>query len=146
MKKILIFLVFICYSCGIINDTTEETYLFTFNIINKTGQDLLIGIEGDQLEMITNDETISCVTEAFRAWRGALCNGRLIIQIPSTSTGYLCMAGEDNGLCFADQRSVFSIDFDTIYTETSTRTYEYTLTPEFLEGVFELPNDSLDVE
>ncbi|MCB0373103.1 MAG: hypothetical protein KDD31_08860 [Muricauda sp.] len=139
---VLLYLIFLPISCGIIEETEEEKVTYTYIIKNKTGSDLQIESDFGRIELITNDGAFQCETIANVGYIGGLCSGTLEIRIPNTNLGYQCfgLGLEPKGLCFTEDNRLFLISDTTIFTEVGTRTYEYVLTPELLENVFELPD------
>ncbi|PCJ97095.1 MAG: hypothetical protein COA50_05505 [Flavobacteriaceae bacterium] len=147
MKKHLIIAVLtVCAltGCGIIIDTSEEKNEYTYILKNETGQSLQITSDFGRMELIPDGEAFKCIIySAPSGFQGGLCSGELEIRIPETNKGYRChgygVASE--GLCFLQDNKVFTISDNTIFTEISSRTYEYVLTPELLERTYELPEE-----
>ncbi|WP_306013701.1 MULTISPECIES: hypothetical protein [unclassified Allomuricauda] len=143
MKKFLIILILIILpmACGIIEDTTEETFTYTYILQNKTGIDLQVTSDFGRVEMIPNGGSFQCETIANPGYMGGLCSGELEIRIPGTNKGYKCVGSPlaSEGICFVEDDRLFTISENSILTEIDARTYEYVLTPELLEGAFELP-------
>lgn len=72
-----------------------------------------------------------------------ICENYLFILFPEINKGYRCHGTVSNveGLCFEGGQGLFTrLESEgTVFTEIGTRTYEYVLTPNLLEGAYELP-------
>lgn len=142
-KIVLLFLGIVMFdSCGILIDTEEETFTYTYILKNETG--VSIEITGDldrRTETIENGNSFECFFEASNSYVGGLCGQFIEIKIPNTNNGYRCHGGASDieGLCFVEDSRLFTISDGTVFTEIDTRVYEYVLTPDLLENVFELP-------
>ena len=142
MKRIvLLFFPIIVISCGIIEDTTDETVTYTYILKNETGVELQITSDFGRMEFISNGSSYRCETVANPGYLGGLCSGELEIRIPNTNMGYQCfgLGSDAKGLCFIEDNKLFVISNNTAFTEIGIRTYEYVLTPNLLESTFELP-------
>ncbi|MBR9854173.1 MAG: hypothetical protein GYB37_06275 [Algicola sp.] len=143
MKKYITFyMVFILYSCGSgLEYDGPNSRTYTYILTNQTGYELIITSDFGRTELVLNNGAFRCNISVEEGYTGALCSMELEIRIPKTNMGYRCygLASEIEGLCFVDDAKVFTISESTIFTKTGIRTYEYVLTPELLENVFELP-------
>ncbi|TAI49723.1 hypothetical protein [Flagellimonas allohymeniacidonis] len=144
MKKYIIvsILSIMPMACGIIEDTSEETVTYTYILKNETGIALQIISDFGRIELISNGNSFQCETIANPGYVGGLCSGELEIRIPDSNKGYRCfgLGSESIGLCFVEDRGLFTISNYTVFKEIDTRTYEYILTPELIENAFELPD------
>ena len=142
MKKVfLIILSIILHSCGIVIDTTEETFLYTYILRNETGSSLEIS-EGVDKQIIDDKNSFECTFEASRGYAGGLCSQFIEIKIPNTNMGYRChgLISDVENLCFVEDERLFTRLEGTVFTEIDTRVYEYVLTPDILDNVFVLPD------
>ena len=144
MKNLILIFCFISISsCGIITDTEEDEYLYTYILTNETGVPIEItgGFERET-NIIANSGFFKCSFLASFSYAGGLCSGFVEIRIPNTNTGYRCygLIDQVEGLCFVEDGRLFTRLEGTILTEISPRTYEYVLTPDLLENAYELPD------
>lgn len=144
MKNLLLLVLLITfYSCGIVNDTNDETFTYTYILKNETGTTLEItGDFDERTELIEDGNNFVCSYDASNSDIGGLCSGFIEIKIPATNKGYRCygLINQVEGLCLVEDERLFTTLEGTVFTETSTRVYEYVLTPEILDNVFELPD------
>ncbi|TXN34746.1 hypothetical protein FVB32_09080 [Flagellimonas hymeniacidonis] len=144
IKKYIILTKMVLYlSCGIIIDTSDETYIYTYILKNKTGTLIEITSDFGRTELVPNNGTFECSYSTSPSIPTGLCGGFLEIRIPNTNQGYRCHGSivHVEGLCFIEDAKIFTrLDKEkTIFSEIDTRVYEYTLTPDLLENAFELP-------
>ncbi|MCL6272400.1 hypothetical protein M3P19_00185 [Muricauda sp. 2012CJ35-5] len=145
MKKLLSLLsiILLCTSCGIIEDTEEEKFKYVYVLKNETGQDVQITNDTDSsTQTILNNFSYECSYTIPESFVGGLCGNFVEIRISNTNMGFRChrAISDFENLCFIDDERVFTRLEGTIFTEIDTRVYEYVLTPELLEGAFELPD------
>lgn len=144
MKKLILSLFILSFlSCGIIIDTDEDESLYTYILKNETGVTLEItGDFDEKKELIEDGNIFMCSYYATIDNVNGLCSDFIEIKIPNTNLGYRCYDTDQTGdLCFVEDLRLFTIFGGTIFTETSHRIYEYTLTPDLLENAFELPEE-----
>jgi len=143
MRKTTTFLgLFIIVSCGSGLDGEEKMFTYTFILKNKTGINLLItGGLKERTESLSDGDTFQCSYTASVNNAGGLCAEGIEIRLSDNNKGFRCYksVSQVQGLCFVEDYRVFTISEGTIFTEIAPRTYEYVLTPELLEGAFELP-------
>lgn len=144
MKKITaIIMLLTLYSCGWLIDTTEEEFLYTFIVKNETGLKLeIIGNDLREKEIIEHEDFFECSYVGTKSSAGALCTGFFQVKIYNTNMGYRChgFRTEIENLCFVKDDLLFTrLEGNTVFTKTSKNVYQYTLTPDILEGVYELP-------
>lgn len=143
MKNLILIFCFISISsCGIITDTEEDEYLYTYILTNETDEALEItGGSDRRTEIIDNGDFFECSFLASFSYAGGLCGLYVEIKIANTNNGYRCFGDTQDveGLCFVEDGRLFTIFGGSIFTETSPRTYEYVLTPDLVENAFELP-------
>lgn len=67
--------------------------------------------------------------EASNSFKGGLCGQFIQIKIPNSNNGYRCHGAifDVENLCFTADERFFTLLNGTIFTETSTRVYEYVL-------------------
>ncbi|MBT5788734.1 MAG: hypothetical protein HOI14_06685 [Flavobacteriaceae bacterium] len=144
MKKVfLIILSIILHSCGIVNDTTEETFTYTFKLKNETGVTLEIKGGLDRLSsLVNNGNSFECSYESPNGVDVGLCGQFIQIKIPNSNNGYRCHGAisDVENLCFIEDERLFTRLDGTVFTEIDTRVYEYVLTPDILDNVFVLPD------
>jgi hypothetical protein len=142
MKKVfLLTLSIILHSCGIVIDTTEKTFTYTFILKNQTGSTLEIS-DGVDNQVIDNNNSFECAFEASGSYAGGLCSQFIQIKIPNSNNGYRCHGAisDVENLCFIEDERLFTRLDGTVFTEIDTRVYEYVLTPDILDNVFVLPD------
>ncbi|WP_108424924.1 hypothetical protein [Flagellimonas amoyensis] len=130
------------FSCGSgLEPDGPNSQTYTFVLKNNTGVDLWITSDFDRKELMPDGDLYQCQMISEEGYKGGLCSGELEIRIFNTNLGYHCfgLGVESKGLCFVEDYRVFTISKGTIFTEIGTRTYEYVLTPNLLEGAYELP-------
>ncbi|WP_420604215.1 hypothetical protein [Flagellimonas sp.] len=144
MNKYIITAIFlILYSCGSgIEYDGPNSRTYTYILKNNTDIDLLITSDFGRMELIPVGDIFQCKVIVEDGYSGGLCSLELEIRIPNTKKGYRChgLASNIEGLCFAEDYKIFTISAGTIFTEIAPRTYQYVLTPNLLENVFELPD------
>jgi hypothetical protein len=145
MRKTIVFLIVcIISSCGIIEDTSEETFTYTFIVKNETGGRVIIkGDYPERVEELLDGQSFMCSYDKPSNIFSGICENYLFLFFPEINKGYRCHGTVSNveGLCFEGGQGLFTrLESEgTIFTEIAPRTYEYVLTPELLEGAFELP-------
>lgn len=143
MRKITMLVILLnIISCGSGLDGEEEMFTYTFILKNKTGINLLItGDLNERTELLSDGDVFQCSYTASINNAGGLCAEGIEIRLSGNNKGFRCFksASQVQGLCFVEDYRVFTISEGTIFTEIGTRTYEYVLTPDLLEGAFELP-------
>lgn len=137
-------IVCIISSCGIIEDTSEETFTYTFIVKNETGGRVIIkGDYPERVEELLDGQSFMCSYDKPSNIFSGICENYLFLFFPEINKGYRCHGTVSNveGLCFEGGQGLFTrLESEgTIFTEIAPRTYEYVLTPELLEGAFELP-------
>ncbi len=131
------------YSCGIVNDTTDETFTYTFKLKNETGVTLEITGGLDRMSsLVNNKNSFECSYDSPSGVDPSLCGQFIQIKIPNSNNGYRCHGAisDVENLCFIEDERLFTTLEGTVFTETSTRVYEYVLTPDILDRSFELPD------
>ncbi|WP_306013703.1 MULTISPECIES: hypothetical protein [unclassified Allomuricauda] len=142
-KFLIIIVVIVLFSCGSglePDGPNSQTYIFILS--NNTGVDLWITSDFNRKELIMDGDLYQCQMISEEGYQGGLCSGELEIRFYNTNLGYQCfgLGMKSKGLCFTEDYRLFTISEGTIFTEIAPRTYEYVLTPELLEGAFELPD------
>ncbi|PCJ97094.1 MAG: hypothetical protein COA50_05500 [Flavobacteriaceae bacterium] len=142
-KYMLIALISIFYACGIIEDTNEKKYQYTYILKNGTGTNVIVtGDYPQRIEELQNGESYSCSFYSSVGHGGGICQNYVFFFFPEINKGYRCIgAKDDEGLCFKGGEGLFTRLDGTIFSEISSGTYEYVLTPELLESAYELPSD-----
>lgn len=127
--------------CGSGFNGEEQTYTYTFVLKNETGTTAIItGDSPKRVEELQNGEFYICSYSSTPTTALGICECYVIIYFPDLNKGYRCFKGSnDEGLCFEGGQGLFTKLSGTIFTEISPRTYEYVLTPDFLDNAFELP-------
>lgn len=144
MKNLFLLIILtVFHSCGIVNDTTDETFTYKFKIKNETGATLEIKGGLDRLSsLVNNGNSFECSYESPSGVDASLCGQFIQIKIPNSNNGYRCHGAisDVENLCFIEDERLFTTLEGTVFTETSTRVYEYVLKPDILDNVFELPD------
>ncbi|MEC7772555.1 MAG: hypothetical protein VX798_15330 [Bacteroidota bacterium] len=140
-KLVMLFCLLIMASCGSGLDGEEETYLYTFILKNETGVNVIItGDSPQRIEELQNGQSFSCSYSSIPNTSTGICEDYVFLFFPKINKGYKCFGSSDDiGLCFEGGQGLFTKLKGTIFTEVSTRTYEYVLAPDLLENAFELP-------
>lgn len=142
MRKItILFGLLAIISCGSGLDGEEETYAYTFIIKNQTGANVVItGDSPQRIEELQNGQSFSCGYTSISGTAVGMCEDYVFIFFPEINKGYKCFGGSDDlGLCFEGGQGLFTKLEGTIFIEIAPRTYEFVLTPDLLEGAYELP-------
>lgn len=140
-KTATFFALLTAVSCGSGLDGEEEVYFYTFILKNETGATVVItGDSPERVEELQNGQSFSCGYTSISGTAVGICEDYVFIFFPQINKGYQCFGGSDDiDLCFEGGQGLFTKLEGTIFTEIAPRTYEYVLTPELLEGAFELP-------
>ena len=136
---------FMMNSCGL-GDSYEERYITTFDteiiLKNQTGQsvDFYSCEYYEDGISIENNESISCVFTNVDETDDIFVFNEGVKIIFDNNTGYDCNINDGSKCFVSDPKELFHFTKVNlgIYTRIDNNTYEYVLTPELLEGVYNL--------